>query len=101
MDLFPVYIDKIHGDVIFVDHYQTNKLVTTLLAGSIILRIHLYNADENARKCYLETTNSFKNKFKSIKFNTLVVCGEINSYHLITSKGPATAIEFALKLLSH
>ncbi|CAF3238605.1 unnamed protein product [Rotaria sp. Silwood2] len=90
---------------IFVAHYVTNKSVTVMLAGSIALSTHFYDADKNTRKhnitCYPETANSFKNKFKSIKFDAPVVYGEINSYHLISSQGLATSIEFVCKLLSH
>ncbi|CAF1174073.1 unnamed protein product [Rotaria sordida] len=90
---------------LLVDHYKTNKLVAAICAGPIALSTHLYDADENTRKhditCYPEAVNTLKNKFKSIKLDTPVVYSEINNHHLITSQGPATAIEFALKILSH
>jgi 4-methyl-5(b-hydroxyethyl)-thiazole monophosphate biosynthesis len=90
--------------VILVDHYKANKLVAAICAGPIALSTHLYDADENARKhditCYPEAANSLKDKFKSIKFDAPVVDSEVNNHHLITSQGPATAIEFGLKILS-
>ncbi len=45
--------------------------------------------------------DKLKNKFKSVKFDAPVVDSEINNRHIITSQGPATAIEFGLKILSH
>ncbi|CAF1066216.1 unnamed protein product [Rotaria sp. Silwood1] len=90
---------------LLINHYKTNKLVAAICAGPIALSTHLYDADENARKhnitCYPETVNTLKNKFKSVKFDAPVVYSEINNHHLITSQGPATAIEFALKILTH
>jgi putative intracellular protease/amidase len=69
------------------------------------LSAHLYDADENARKhditCYPDAAISLKNKFKSVKLDVPVVDSEVNQRHLITSQGPATAIEFGLKILSH
>jgi 4-methyl-5(b-hydroxyethyl)-thiazole monophosphate biosynthesis len=89
---------------IILDHYKANKLVAAICAGPTALSAHLYDADENARKhditCYPDAANSLKNKFKSIKLDTPVVDSEVNHRHLITSQGPATAIEFGLKILS-
>lgn len=65
----------------------------------------MYHADENTRQhdvtCYPDAINLLKNKFNSIKMDSRVVDSQINKRHLITSQGPATAIEFALKILSH
>ena len=89
---------------ILLDHYKANKLVAAICAGPIAISAHLYDADENTRKhditCYPEAANSLKNKFKSINLDASVVDSEINHRHLITSQGPATAIEFGLKILS-
>lgn len=89
---------------ILLDHYKTNKIVAAICAGPTALSAHLYDADENTRKhditCYPDAADSLKNKFKSIKFDTPVVESEVNNHHLITSQGPATAIEFGLKILS-
>jgi len=90
---------------ILLDHYKTNKLVAAICAGPIALSTHLYDADENTRKhditCYPDAANSLKNKFKSIKLDASVVDSKVNNRHLITSQGPATAIAFGLKILSH
>jgi putative intracellular protease/amidase len=68
------------------------------------LSAHLYDADENFRQhditCYPEAANNLRKKFKSIKFDAPVVDSEVNNRRVITSQGPATAIEFALKILS-
>jgi putative intracellular protease/amidase len=91
--------------VILLDHYKSNKLVAAICAGPMALSAHLYDADENARKhditCYPDAAISLKNKFKSVKLDVPVVDSEVNQRHLITSQGPATAIEFGLKILSH
>ncbi len=89
---------------ILLDHYKSNKLVAAICAGPIALSTHLYDTDENTRQhditCYPEVANKLKNKFKSVKFDASVVESEVNNHHLITSQGPATAIEFGLKILS-
>jgi uracil phosphoribosyltransferase len=68
------------------------------------LSAHLYDVDENLRQheitCYPEAVNNLRKKFKSINLDVPVVDSEVNNHYLITSQGPATAIEFALKILS-
>ncbi|CAF1001820.1 unnamed protein product [Adineta steineri] len=89
---------------ILLDHYKTNKIVAAICAGPLALSTHLYDADKNIRKhditCYPDVANSLKNKFKSINLNERVVESIVNNHHVITSQGPATAIEFGLKILS-
>jgi 4-methyl-5(b-hydroxyethyl)-thiazole monophosphate biosynthesis len=89
---------------LLLDHYKTNKLVAAICAGPVAVSTHLYDADENARKhditCYPDSAKSLQNKFKSINLNVPVVDSEVNNRHIITSQGPATAIEFGLKILS-
>ncbi len=89
---------------LLLDHYQTNKLVAAICAGPIALSTHLYDADENIRQheitCYPEAAHNLRKKFKSINLDAPVVDSEVNNHYLITSQGPATTIEFALKILS-
>ena len=89
---------------LLLEHYKTKKLVAAICAGPIAISTHLHDADENARQhditCYPEAASSLKNKFKSINLDKSVVHSEVNDHHLITSQGPATAIEFGLQILS-
>lgn len=55
---------------------------------------------EYSSTCYPEVAEKLKTKFRSIRFDAPVVDSEVKNSHLITSQGPATAIEFALKILS-
>lgn len=85
-------------------HYQTQKLIAAICAGPIALSAHLHDADQNVRQheitCYPEVANKLQTKFQSIRFDTPVVESEVKNHRLITSQGPATAIEFGLKILA-
>ncbi|CAF0911649.1 unnamed protein product [Adineta ricciae] len=90
--------------VILLDHYKANKIVAAICAGPIALSAHLCTAEKNARRhdvtCYPEVAKLLQNQFKSVKLDQSVVDSEVNHRRLITSQGPATAIEFSLKILS-
>ena len=64
---------------------------------------HLYDKDENVRhrdiSCYPEVAKELQEKYRSIQLNQSVVDSEVNNHRLITSQGPGTALEFALKIL--
>ncbi|UJR13927.1 hypothetical protein I4U23_000932 [Adineta vaga] len=89
---------------ILLDHYKSKKIVAAICAGPTALSTHLYNADKNVRQhditCYPDVANSLRKQFKSIQLDQTVVDSEVNNHRLITSQGPATAIEFGLKILS-
>lgn len=90
---------------LILDHYQKQKIVAAICAGPIAISEHLGDADKNSRQheitCYPEAADSLKTKFQSINLNEKVVDSRINNRHLITSQGPATAIQFGLRILSH
>lgn len=89
---------------LILNHYQNQKVVAAICAGPIAISTHLCDADKNSRQheitCYPDVANSLKTKFRSINLNEKVVDSQVNNRHLITSQGPATAIEFGLKILS-
>ena len=89
---------------LLLDHYQRNKLIAAICAGPLALSAHLFDADEHVRQhditCYPDVARSLTKKFKSVQLDRSVVDSEVNHRHIITSQGPATAIEFALKILS-
>ena len=68
------------------------------------LSAHLCTVEKNARQhdvtCYPEAAKLLQKQFKSVKLDQSVVDSEVNHRRLITSQGPATAIEFGLKILS-
>ena len=68
------------------------------------LSAHLSDADEHVRlhdiTCYPTAASSLAEKFKSVQLDRPVVDSEVNHRHIITSQGPATAIEFGLKILA-
>ena len=73
-------------------HAATNKLVAAICAAPIVLKAHGIKAGSKST-CYPALRSSIEDHF------TFVDAKVVQDGNLVTSQGPATAMEFALKLV--